>query len=75
MSTSTSIYCMKCKKQSPTLNPHIAVKSGRRVLTGHCAMCGSKKNRFVAGPGGSRPKNKKKGNGVFGNILGSLLPF
>lgn len=42
------IYCLKCKKQTKTLNEHQrTTKNGRNMVSGTCEVCGSKKNTFV----------------------------
>jgi len=42
------IYCVKCKKKTDTEDPVREVtKNGRPMVVGKCAVCGSKKCRFV----------------------------
>ena len=42
------IYCLRCKKQTPTLNTSESVaKNGRNMIKGVCEVCGSKKSRFL----------------------------
>lgn len=42
------IYCLKCKKKTPTLNLlESSTKNNRPILKGLCEICGSKKNKFI----------------------------
>ena len=41
-------YCLKCKKNTKNKNPKISSSSnGRAMLLSKCAICGSKKSRFI----------------------------
>ena len=41
-------YCLKCKKNTESKNPVIVkTKNGRIMLSSNCAVCGSKKPRFI----------------------------
>ena len=43
-----SSYCLKCKKNTENVNPRVSkTKNGRTVLSSKCAICGSKKSRFI----------------------------
>jgi len=56
------IYCFKCKKKTPTNNPHmVTLSNGRHAINGTCSNCGTKKFQFVS---------EKDGNGLLGNLLG-----
>ena len=56
------IYCVKCKKETPTLNLIESItKNNKSILKGTCEICGSKKNRFI---------NKSK---VGGDIVSSII--
>ena len=35
-------YCLKCRK-----NKAVKTKNGRIMLSSNCAVCGSKKSRFI----------------------------
>jgi hypothetical protein len=42
-------YCVKCKKQTPIINPSVAkAKNGRPMLKGKCGNCGMVKTKFVS---------------------------
>lgn len=42
------IYCVKCKKKTDTNNQHEKTsKNNRKMLSGTCSTCGTKKNVFV----------------------------
>ena len=40
-------YCLKCKKYNEYRCKMIKTKNGRFVLSSKCAICGSKKSKFV----------------------------
>ena len=47
------MYCVKCKRNTDTLDLHHAVsKNNRNMLKGTCSVCGTTKNQFVAGAQG-----------------------
>ena len=41
-------YCLKCKKNTENIDPQFSSTSnGRVMILSKCAICGSKKSRFV----------------------------
>ena len=41
-------YCLKCRKDTENINPKISKTSnGRTMLLWKCAICNSKKSRFI----------------------------
>ena len=41
-------YCLKCKKNTENLYPEVSSTSnGRVMISSKCAICGSKKSRFI----------------------------
>ena len=41
-------YCLKCKKNTENINPKVSKTSnGRTMVLSKCAICGSKKSRFI----------------------------
>ena len=41
-------YCLKCKKNTKNINAKMMkTKNGRFVLSSKCAICGSKKSKFL----------------------------
>ena len=41
-------YCLKCKKHTENINPKVSrTSNGRTMVLSKCAMCGSKKSRFI----------------------------
>ena len=41
-------YCLKCKKDTVTIDPKVSSSSnGRVMILSKCAICGSKKLRFI----------------------------
>ena len=41
-------YCLKCRKNTENINPRVSKTStGRTMLLSKCAICDSKKSRFI----------------------------
>ena len=41
-------YCLKCKKNTENIDPKVSANSkGRVMILSKCAICGSKKYRFI----------------------------
>ena len=41
-------YCLKCRKGTETITPRVSSTSnGRKMILSKCAICGSKKSRFI----------------------------
>ena len=41
-------YCLKCKKDTENINPRVSnTSNGRVIIFSKCAICGSKKSRFI----------------------------
>ena len=41
-------YCLKCKKNTENIDPKVSITSnGRVMILAKCAICGSKKSRFI----------------------------
>ena len=41
-------YCLRCKKDTENINPKVSKTSnGRTMLLSNCAICNSKKSRFI----------------------------
>ena len=41
-------YCLKCRKNPESKNPKVVkMQNGRIMLSSNCAVCGSKKLRFI----------------------------
>ena len=41
-------YCLKCKKNTENIDPEISSTSnGRAMILSNCAICGSRKSRFI----------------------------
>ena len=53
-------YCLKCRKNTENINPKVSKTSnGRTMVLSKCAICGSKKSRFI--------KNQE-GKGLLSNL-------
>ena len=41
-------YCLRCKKDTGNINPRVSnTSNGRTMILAKCAICGSKKSRFI----------------------------
>ena len=41
-------YCLKYKKDTENINPRVSnTSNGRTMILSKCAICGSKKSRFI----------------------------
>ena len=40
-------YCLKCKKDNKNINPKISSSSNGKAILSKCAICRSKKSRFI----------------------------
>ena len=41
-------YCLKCRKDTENINPNVWSNSnGKAMILSKCALCGSKKSRFI----------------------------
>ena len=41
-------YCLKCQKNTESINPNVsATSNGRAMVLSKCAICGSKKSKFI----------------------------
>ena len=41
-------YCLKCRRNTENTNPRVSKASnGKTMLLSRCAICGSKKSRFI----------------------------
>ena len=41
-------YCLKCRKYKKNINPQVSSTSnGKMMILSKCAICGSKKSRFI----------------------------
>ena len=47
----TKSYWLKCKKDSENINSRVSnTSNGRTMILSKCAICGSKKSRFIKNP-------------------------
>ena len=59
-------YCLKCRKNTENINSRVSnTSNGRTMILSKCAICGSKKSRFI--------KNQEA-KGLLSN-LGIRTPF
>ena len=53
-------YCLKCRKYTKNINPQLSSTSnGRLMILSKCAICGSKKSKFI---------NKQEANGSLSKL-------
>ena len=54
-------YCLKCKKNNESIDPKVSTTSnGRTMMLSKCAICGSKKSKFI---------KKQKPKGLLNNLV------
>ena len=42
------LYYLKCRKDTENINPRVSnISNGRTMILSKCAICGSKKSRFI----------------------------
>ena len=59
-------YCLKCKKNTESIDPNVsATGNGKTVTLSKCAICGSKKSKFI---------KKQEAKGLLSN-LGIITPL
>ena len=53
-------YCLKCKKNTENIDPNVsATSNGRTMILSKCAICGSKKSKFI---------KKQEAKGLLSNL-------
>ena len=40
-------YCLKCRKNTESINPKVSKKNGKTVILSKCAICDSKESKFI----------------------------
>ena len=40
-------YCLKCKRNTENINPKVLKTTNGRMILSTCAICGSKKSKFI----------------------------
>jgi len=51
-SKSGGSYCLKCKKNTPSVNPRQSrTSTGRNIVKSTCSVCDSGKSKLVSGKG------------------------
>ena len=41
-------YCLKCRKNKKSINPKVSkTTNGKTMILSKCAICGSKKSKFI----------------------------
>ena len=52
--------CLKCKKYTKNMNPQVSnTSNGKMMILSKCAICGSKKSRFI---------KKEEGKGLLSKL-------
>ena len=53
-------YCLKCKKYTKNVNPQVSgTSNGKLMILSKCAICGSKKSKFI---------NKQEASGLLSKL-------
>ena len=53
-------YCLKCRKNTESINPRVSrTNNGKTMILTKCAICGSKKSRFI---------KKQEASGILSNL-------
>ena len=53
-------FCLKCKKETENINLRVSnTSNGRKTILSKCAICGSKKSRFI---------KDQEAKGLFSNL-------
>ena len=53
-------YCLKCKKHTKNINPQVSsTNNGKLMILSKCAICGSKKSKFI---------NKQEASGLLSKL-------
>ena len=56
-----SFYCLKCRKNTESINPRLSkTNNGKTMILSKCAICGSKKLRFI---------KKQEASGILSNLV------
>ena len=58
-------YCLKCRKYTKNINPHVSSTSNGKIMISKCSICGSKKSKF---------SNKQEAKGLLSKV-GIKTPF
>ena len=58
-------YCLKCKKHKKDINPQVSSTSNGKFMISKCAICGSRKSKFI---------NKQEAKRLLSN-LGIKIPL
>ena len=59
------LFCLKCKKYTKNINPQVSSTSNGKIILSKCAICGSKKSKFI---------KKQEAKGLLSK-LGIKTPF
>ena len=63
----SNVICLKCRKNTESKNPKVVkTKNGRRMLLSKCAVCNSKKYKFI---------KEQQARGLSGNLTGIKVPI
>ena len=64
-------YCLKCKKYTENIDPKVSgTSNGEIMILSKCAICGSKKSRFIKN---QEVKGLLSKLGIITPVLGDIL--
>ena len=52
-------YCLKCKKYTKNINPQVSSTNNGKLMISKCAICGSRKSKFI---------NKQEASGLLSKL-------
>ena len=59
-------YCLKCKRNTESINPKVSkTTNGKAMILSTCAICGSKKSKFI---------KQQEAKGLLSNLGGLKTP-
>ena len=63
----SNVVCLRCRKNTESKNPKVVkTKNGRRILLSKCAVCNSKKYKFI---------KEQQARGLSSNLTGIKVPI
>ena len=64
-----SSYCLKCKKSTESINPKVSkTTNGKTMILSTCAICGSKKSKFICSKELASAVKEQQAKGLLSNL-------
>ena len=62
-------YCLKCKKNTQSINPKVSKTiNGKMMILSTCAICGSKKSKFIGSKELGSAVKEQQEKGLLSNL-------